>query len=68
MKEQAVQKGIPEDIGIVLLTEMGDYLFKWLEASVPALDHARLSISWFESKRKEDNRMPLCVFFFSLRF
>lgn len=41
LKEQVIQKGIPEDIGIVLLTEMGDYLFKWLEASVPALDHAR---------------------------
>lgn len=41
LKEKARQQGIPEDIGTVLLSEMGEYLFKWLGASVPALDHAK---------------------------
>ncbi|GGH47018.1 hypothetical protein GCM10008014_10060 [Paenibacillus silvae] len=36
-KENARIKGIPDDISKVLLCEMGDYAFKWMDKKVPAL-------------------------------
>ncbi|MFU1796001.1 hypothetical protein ACM1RC_19240 [Paenibacillus azoreducens] len=37
LREKAGKSRIPEDICMVLLPEMGDYLFTWIEKSVPAL-------------------------------
>lgn len=36
-KEEAQLKGIPEDISRVLLCEMRDSAFKWMDKKVPAL-------------------------------
>jgi hypothetical protein len=59
LKEQAVQKGILEDIGIMLLTEMG--LSGWKQAC-PRWIMPDPSISWFKSKRKEDKQdPPVCL-------
>ncbi|MDR0271410.1 hypothetical protein [Paenibacillus sp.] len=37
MREKAGQNRNPEDISMVLLPEMGEYLFTWIEKNVPAL-------------------------------
>ncbi|PYE49713.1 hypothetical protein HUB98_09720 [Paenibacillus barcinonensis] len=36
-KADARLKGIPDDISKVLLCEMEDYVFKWMDKKVPAL-------------------------------
>ncbi|MEK4663091.1 hypothetical protein MHH93_14395 [Priestia sp. FSL H7-0729] len=36
--ERARLQGIPEDISRVLLCEMGEYAFEWIEKDIPALE------------------------------
>ncbi|MEY8746980.1 antitoxin Xre/MbcA/ParS toxin-binding domain-containing protein [Bacillales bacterium AN1005] len=36
-KERAEVQNIPPDVSQVLLCEMGEYAFKWLEKKIPAL-------------------------------
>lgn len=49
LQAEAAKSGIPEDIQIVLLPDMGEYLLTWIHKKVPALGNEKPS-DWLKSE------------------